>query len=943
MYSKRTHLIALLLLLFTTASCSYFFGEKKNKSNTYNLSISEKANVGCIEKNTALLSDYFEMKQDDAQIAAELRDMGTCINDAIKLFVKHTRGGNADSYTPSEIHEFLVSVFKSYSYSFKLMEDAALLKDSLLGGGQYVISKEEVKILPQYVTFVYQALADLAPYRHLLFSQRQTDKWEDFPKASEKLIKVMQRFKNLPQKKSGTFDYAGMVRLAEYFLDDDFKENHWPKTFDLVNSIQALLAKGQRDQVDINKVNPIIDQLVPMYLSYMEFHKFLKDDVSLCSQNDQDCLKQDFFKDFSTVFTFPALVTRLIENPEPFTNRNIEILTSIQMRILNTLRDSLEANNGVSIDYVYDLIATLTRIEALPDFIKASTLNSMAPQFFGFWLSKKPCSARCNDIDIRAEQVDALIEIVNGWRERQLWINSYAESGQFFRKDQSRGQLKKSKRFTGELLDFQEALEAVNHTHWSNYVHIGVNEVNYKDLVIFNKLYTLIKMFLAPFNNNTDKSNVLDYFLTQQQTQYFYEWFRPLGLELKLLDPRSRSSGKQTFIEINLFGSNSSKPTQLDLAEVIEYFEIAISTGQRTDYLMNNKFVKCRQPGTMDVFNYERLDAICFREEFHAQAHEYFFSTLPLMMNYFSTNKTTEKEEEYDFLLKVLEKAGRQGLIANTAVDTDAIRVMSSIIQYGESLFLRFNTEGNDDVITTEELKRAMTHIVPNLKRLIEESLDPATIKVLYQFFPRFEENLVTYMLRYSEIPGILTAETSLTTGTGLAQLKLFKEWSELAPSWMQKDARVKREDIMLVISGLSAFARVTKVKNLKKIFVDNELQFTKGYSDVNDKVFEAIAAELSCSTLKDQEIRQWLFENQDRYWKETLQYFDVKVGGFNVLGFQFGGTKAQLSSNDIPQTGLFAGWEGAVTTKLIEHMANDPIGQFCGLPYIESIHDIQE
>lgn len=922
MYSK----ILLLLLTMAVVSCSYFFDEKQKKSNTYDLSINEKSSVNCIEQNKQLLSDYFELKRSNEEIVIELNKMNTCINDAILLFVKHTKGAEENSYTAIEIHNFLSQVFDSYSYGPKFLEDVVLLKDSLMGGTQYKITKAEVRALPQYVNFFYQSLAELAPERHLLFSQRTGDDWEQFNVASKKLESIAARFKKLPNKSTGTFDYLGMVRIAETLIGDE--DSHWHKTFDLINTIQAILVNGEKNIVKSENVAPIVENLATLYLSYMEFNKFVRDNAH-CEKNDKECLDKGFFRDFAAVFIFPALVTRLVDYPDAF-NGKVDILASTQMKVLKTLRSAFTKTGGVSMSYIYDLIATLSRIEALPEFIKTTTLVQMAPQFFGFWLSKKPCLVqRCEETVIGAEQVDTLIQLVEGWQERQNWITKAMTSRKIISRPQMRTALKKSGNITSNLIDFQDALEQVQHAHWTNYVHIGSKELTYKDLLIFNKLFTLVKLFLSPFHNNASQADVVNYYLTQSQVQYFYQWFRPLGLELKLIDPRSRTSGKQAFIEINLFGSSSTKADQMDFAELIEYFEIALSTGSRTDDLMLQKFSECRIAGAIDVFYYEKRTPDCFRQEFVTNANDYFFSTMPQLNKYFKDIPTAD----YPRLIKALEKAGRQGVVAETDFDTDSVRVMSSISQYSESLFLRFEDPNDDDqVISGQELQNILAHIVPNLKQLIKDNLDDKEVNFIYKLFPNFEVDLITYVLHYSKVPDILSAVTVKEQTAAAVQLKT---WSNGLTNWYNGDPKASRESVMTVISGLSAFARASKVKGIRKILVANELELKKGFiGDPENKIFYALAEELSCSTLKDLEVRQWLAANQDKYFKDALQYYDIKF-----LGFKF-----ELSKNDLPQTGVFAGWEGTVVTALVTLIAQDPaVSNYCNVPFLTDVHKITE
>lgn len=935
MFSK----IVKLALSLSVVSCSYFFDKTEKEAEPYDLTFSEKSSVNCVEKNGDLLRDYFDLKRSNEEMVVELRSMKTCLNDAIKLFVKHTKGVDANSYTPSEIHHFLRRLFEAYTYEEQLLIDVTAFKESLLGGAKDVVTKEEIRKLTQYIDFFYVSLAELAPYRHMLFSKRTGDSWTDFAVAAQQLETVAAKFKNLPNKTTGTFDYTALVKVAEVLIDDP--DSHWSKTFDLINSIQSALVKGQRDTLRIQDVAPLVERLAPLYLSYMEFHKFIRDNAH-CADDDEDCLQEGFFKDLASVFIFPALVTRLVDRPLAYDGK-VDILLSAQTRVLKTLKSSFEATGGVTLDYVYDLVATLSRIEALPELIKPSTLNQMAPQFFGFFLGNERCGSRlnvnCEDTVVGVAQANDLIALYQDWAERQHWINdeiSNKSNQHTFTRQDLRRKVRRSTAISANVIDLQESLDRVDHAHWSNYVHIGSSDLNYKDLVIFNNLFTLIKLFLKPFNGNAQESEVLNYFLRQSQVQFFYEWFRPLGLELKLIDQRSRSSGEQAFIEINLFGSQSVKADQMDFTELIEYFQIALSTGARTDYLLKQKFEDCTLSGNIDVFEYEKREAHCFREEYKSQARDYFFSTMPKFKNYYDSIVIVNQPRQaiqphpYNTMLMRLEKAGRQGVIANTPFDGDAVRIMSSIAQYAESFFLRFEDPNDgDELIKGEELRRALEHIVPNLKILINDSLEADEVARLYKFFPNFEIDLITYTLYYSETPMILEAVTTAEQLRGVVQLRTFVNGFA---NWVNGEAEVKREDVMAVIKGLSAFARTSKVKTLRKIFSDNEINFkNKSYTDPSHPVFDQIAAALSCSTLRDSDIKLWLVENQDLYFKDALQYFELNVGG----------SIWSLSRNDIPQTGVFAGWQGAVVEKLVTTLAQDPLGRLCGLPYLKDIHEI--
>lgn len=934
--------LSLLLMFSMTTSCSYFFDQKENHKNSYNLTVDEKTGVSCVKKNNDLIRDYFNMKRDDGQIAVELREMKGCIRDTVDLFVKHTQTSseNQDTYSAKDLHEFLASIFDSYDFVQAFMEDAFILKDSLIGGGQFKISKNEVSRLPDFVDYFYEGLATLSVERHVLFNTDVHGKdWEKFAPAANKLMAIAKGAKKLNLKSSGDFDYQGAVRVVMYFIKDPEDKIHWAKSFNLINSMQALISSGKNDHLDMTKFQMTLEQLANLYLAYSEYSRYLQDEF--------------FYKDMATILTFPALVNRAVEDPSSYGGNNPAILNSVQKKILSVLAVAADAapKGKLSLDYIDNIILTLKNNDSLPSYINPETIKAMVPQFFNVWLSPNGCTGdACFARFANSKQIQQLQTLLDRWKERQLWINANLERR---KSSASRtGKEFKTRSTNSNIASLQAAALKVNHAHWEGkYLIIGNKELTFKDMVVFHNIYTLAELFLRPFNNNEKKEQLLSYYLDRDQALVFYQWFRMLGLELKLVDPRSGVDSTAAFTEINMFGSTAVEPDKLDLAELIEYFEISISTSFRAVDLMNNQFVKCRLPRVFDVFNFQKLEALCFRDEWFSHNQEYLLSSFPRLNRYLKTIN----DSEYKEFLNSLEKASRQGLIVNDPVETDSIRQMSSILQYAESLFTRFDKDDND-VISVDELRLAMQHIVPNIKGIVESSQDSATVALLHKAFKNFEEDLLTYILAKHELPKLLTGETISGALIDTGWLKQFGEWSNSKEEWLNKEARVNRNDVLLVISGLSSLSRVSKIKKLKKHFYKNELAFQEPLKGPKDPLLPPIVKELGCSYKVEQDLYQWLYENQKRYWNDTLDF--VSPGTFVLFGWDV--ASLGISWNDIPEIndieiknvpiintdidlkGFTKGWESQVVYKLIDLVAHDPkLGPLCGVPYIPAVHRI--
>ncbi len=931
MFSRQMTVLGLLLLVST--SCSYFFKDEPKKSNVYELSFSEKSGVSCVKDNGKLLREYFNIQRDDSEMATELVKMKKCLKDAVTLFVEHTQGAKKGAYTPQEIHDFLVLAFDSYEYSIQFMEEAFLLKQSLLGGDVETVSKEDVRKLLLYIDYVYDSLATLAPDRRMLFAKDQSTDLEAFEASGARLQKVISVFRNLPRKSTGTFEYNGLIRLIKYFLSQDADTDHWNRTFEIVNSLQAMLSVGREGTVEIQKLPDVLNNLSFLYLGYMQFHKFISDE-------------HVFKKDISTIFTFPGLVARMTKHPNVFTNDKISALIKTQDKILKGVRNALQQAPAqkIPLRYIQDFIVTLERTDCFIDSgLKADTLRQMVPQLFGRWLTEQECRGACDLQFLNIENVDVLKRVTAQWQERQQWINTNAHAINGSKSAFVNSQYSQRTRRSPVVDNLIRVLSRVDHVHWDDYVVIGESNVNYKDLVLFNSIYTLAELFVRPFNGNGQKSNLVDYYLNPQQSQEFYQWLRPLALDLKLGDPRSRSSGKQALQEINLFGSQSNEPDKMNFAEAVEYFEIAISTGLKSDNIMRNHFAECRDANSpLDVFGYHRFGAECARNAFADQHEEVMLASLPRLIKYLNTHPRADRE----LYLNYLEKAGRQGLIVNEPFETDVFRMMGSISQYAESLFLRFDKDEND-LLTIEEFNFGLKHIVPNIRETIKAGLSADEAKSLYSYFPKFEENLIQFIFIKKSIPSLLTAQTEAGKGIGLAQIGAFKKQTEWFPSQLQR-LEATREDVLLVISALSSFARSNRLKSFNNLFFEHELVFEKGLKNLpsTDPDRQLILSELSrlaqCSEKVEAKLQDWILVNQDKYWNEVVE-FKVNSSDWNFFGWKPFKQNMKISDmTDQQQAATSAGWQAKVTGKFIELLFKDPdLGPLCSMPYLEEVHRI--
>lgn len=846
------------------------------------------------------------MEREDAKIRADLVAMKACMNDAIDLVVLRTKGDlGADVYSPNEIHSILASAFdKDEGVTLEMIKQAFKVKDSLIGGSPDSIhKKQEITALRAYVNFVYDRLAYHASDRHYLFSDKHGGNHAEFLVASQRFHETVQAFLQLPRKASGSFDYLALTHLVEEFLEEGEDSKGWRDSLKIINALQAYLSSGQKDIIDIRQFPFVMEQLGDVFMSYMEFQKFLRTELVKGDAGYDDI----FFKDISVALTFPGLLKSLVKDPNVFLDGQLQILHNVQEGLLRLLRKGVEnaPNQKLNQVYVADLIDTFEEIGAMPSYTQAKTLKTMMPKFFGRWLSKKKCEGdACISDVVTLENVDYLKELVNEWNERQEWVNQWSTMP-----PRAQVTVGTTPMASINLTRFRSAVNKMKYLHWDDYVVIGSPEINYKDLTIFNKIYTLVTIFTRPMNSNPTTDIPIHTYITREQTQELFEWFRELGVELRIIDPRSETSGKTAFLEINLFMPSSKNSDKLEFVEMLEYLEISISTGLRSVNLVEEVFKTC-QESTLDVFELPRLTADCVRPKMKRVLDQHLFPSLPHFRDYLKT-----PDADLDITLNYIERAARQGLIVEQPMETDTFRMLSSIAMYVESIFLRFDEDGSNS-INRAELTELLAHVRPVLRKLIEDALadDPGTLNTLKGWFPNFEDDILTYMVYKREVPAVLTVETNPGLGEGipLVAFKTLKDWSNAMPTWLVGDANIKREDIIFVVSGLSYFNRTKRLKSLRRIFYENDFLFSKGLSNPDDEVFRLIKTELQCSLKIGDEVKQWLLDNQKNYWSA----YDI--------------------NND--------NWTQDVTYKMLELLFEDKkLGHLCGLPYISTMESVRK
>lgn len=747
MFSKRIgfSLLGLLISAYLFTGCSYFFEEGKPEEVPYELTFGEKGSVACLSDNTQMLEDYFNLRGSDRAMRARVLAMKDCVTDAVDLFVRYGEGtAEPDVFEADEVHGFLSNIIEGYKYDVNLLEEAILLKASLIGGSRFSFTRSELQEVVSIFRKAYDILADFSGQRQFLFSTDSMPLTESnkllFDGAAERFKAAISSFTSEDLKTTGLFDYDSLSRLILILIDDEASD--WVKTLRLIDRVQAMVTNGRRSEIRADKLAFGADQLAALWLEYNKFNKFLKDDV--------------FYKDFMTVAIFPGLLTRLLDDAEVFRGLKGQMLSEVLGNVLDVVDTTIKTltPDGLRLSYFDEIIFVLHSDGNFSEDIKPESLTVLLPELFGRWTKQQSCEEPCESNVLLSENITVLKGVKDRWLVRQQFLDRQTFTGD------TESLMRNAT--TNNLLEseFAQAADIVKNNHWGDYLMIGVETRTYKDLSILNAIYTMADIFLKPFN--WDKTSELEYAMTEDEVQEFYDWMRPLLVDLQLADARGQESGRRAFTEANLFTSMAADAEHLSLVESLEYIQMLISTGQRASYFADNHFQSCHIEGLFDIFEYPQMDPECFRREYYENFEAYYLEAFPLLSEYITS---PEGVSERPFILENIERASRQGFVTNSAAfDSDAIRVASSVLQDAEILYIRFD-ENKDGVIRGYEFAKALEHIKPNIRVLMERSLDEDTLRLVDNAFPEFEKLLVTFAIKHGQLPSLLFNKRAAARG----------------------------------------------------------------------------------------------------------------------------------------------------------------------------------
>ncbi len=303
----RFRVLILLPLLAAAASCGWIRNDPKTQKGFQN----EKLDLSCLQKIPENLNALFTgTLEDSAGDGARLQQIFPCVNHALGVFGTMTRGSTPDAYSSSDLQSFANrNLPPENPISDSFIRSIFVLKQSILGGTERTITKDELKSLQSRVLRFGDLIAPLAP--HLRILMKPADASLEMRTAAGTALGVFVR--GLPEVLADSRNPLEWKELGTFLEElEKFISRRNGKTPETVLALvreqlpvlqysKLLLVGGSESAIEAAKWKPIFNSIANLYGAF------------LITQKPSEILDQTWIEVESTEPEQARAVQKLIE------------------------------------------------------------------------------------------------------------------------------------------------------------------------------------------------------------------------------------------------------------------------------------------------------------------------------------------------------------------------------------------------------------------------------------------------------------------------------------------------------------------------------------------------------------------------------------------------------------------------------------------------------
>ncbi len=715
--AKGFLLIGLVFLSLMIAACSLDMGEEPFVAKIPKIN----SDISCIDNVGLKFEKYFEGELD----ANGVIEFFNCAKNAMKTFKDRTDGRDSGSYTPEELRQYLYKFFiKNNTISDKLLVEAMKVKQTMVGGSLYKLTKDELIRGIELLDIIKSKALMALPYLDIYtFKRANPASTAGITKRINKALEILQNIAGdfgkelLKNKQSYSFEsFKEFTREFRRFLNWD-KHDYTSEKFhsldnwiELAKSFKNLAFSSNAMKVQASEWPPFLSQSMGWFGIVLRF-KY-------------------------TVRNWDLLIGKGLSNLNLFVEESLLLLKKLLIH---------RENPYVEFHNINVFAYALERLELMPFDIQASTIESIIPEYIkrGFIDIDKPLKERVAK-GLNLEAINNIEYEYNLWASVQnilienrnkegnvefpaknllVDVNACANKRVPTRYVTAECELA---RLIAERPMFKEGYSTA-YLIQGSLMGDGYNFVN---LSMLNVVRIAVRTLILTFGNYDTEADRNRTFsqkgVTEEELEKFYVTSKLLGVDLKFMDPMGKNVGRRSFKEGKLFtyagrGIGKNNPGSLiNYSELTQLASLLYSGGNIGTTAFDQMLAEvCPDSGVSDVFGEPTMYYTCFQREFGGYFKQQ-FQTLPGMSEYLGQMSIIEYDQFIKFFY--LNSFGKR--FDNVHVEYSDFTFMFTIMHYIEATMTHFDSEPMDGVITFSEADKAFQRF-----RTLFESLAPSTQK----------------------------------------------------------------------------------------------------------------------------------------------------------------------------------------------------------------------
>lgn len=721
---------------------------------------------GCLESSASIVSKYFR----GLATAEEVDKAWDCASGAIDMFTTYTQGVESKTYGADELRSFMERYFLgNLRISDGLLVELMRLKQNILGGSLNEITRDELARTKFIFSEAKRETLRLLPHIPLLTLRLNESDVENNPIQLESALAdfslAMENIGQLLGQSKSPYQLNHIENLLKHlesfyvFTSSDSSIPNWIiERLPTVAALKAFIIRPNGKAIAPNEWQELVSSVTRLYSMYLRVHY-------------------------------------LLSNRDKLSGNGLDQLTMTISELFNLLQFSVNAKEDGAIGYksIDDLIDELWRVKIIEWDIKTDTIKSLArtvlekvfnPVRFDE-TSKKPYRLPLNGLT--SSNLELFRQFIMGWLDmqrlwRQLVKTAETDHPELVGKGIPLPIVREI--WPGLISPYQDAFNDMS-VVWNRKVPISYHD---DGSVVFESDPNLHVIDQAGFDSLNWKQAFArvvslgfavegheDAYkgVTKNEFRSFYDDFRQLAIELEFLDPNDDSMWESMFFESNLFMLSGDMNEWLSFSEGLDLISYAMSVAAINRPLRQDLLDHCEHQRP-DVFGDPTFFPSCVRERM-AIIFSAIYSRLPGWVSMFESMGPEEK----DAFQKILESAGRTSGYSDQLMETSDLTHLTMVIQYVESIFVRFDKNKSGSITIGEASK-----MFPLLEGVLSQASGLKKKKSVFALF--------TYMLRYGHPPQ-----------TSMQKIYFKLIWENMPSKW--NSIWADRLQMLRIVSSLKA------------------------------------------------------------------------------------------------------------------------------------------